>query len=297
MALKVLSCYTLADKDMAVKLKEHLSPLVNNGLISLWDNDNIIPGTELKQEVDKHLDEAQIILLLITSSFLASEYCYNVEVQRAIERHERKETWVIPVLLQPSLWRMPPLDKLTTPLPDNTKPVALWSNRQQGFENVAQGILKVVEQWNTHSLADPTEERRALIANLDQLIETIKLQMQPSIRGIRTAETLQELSIFTPSRARLADLVVGWRILSHPFNQNENPDVKQRRVTCGELAAMASQFTQEQGNLAQAIETWQSWQEAFKNSNNPALKNDKRQNSMAQTFKRELEELQKAVVN
>src|SRR5207245_1163523 len=91
----VLFCYAHQDERLVSQLKNHLSMLEHNGLIALWDYGSISPGTEWGQEIDKHLDEAQIILLFISASFLASKYCYREEMQRAIERHERKEARVI----------------------------------------------------------------------------------------------------------------------------------------------------------------------------------------------------------
>ena len=126
------------------------------------------------------------------------------------------------------------------------------------------------------------------MANLDQLITTVKLQIQPEPRAMATASTLQQLSTYIPDDVTLADLVVGWRALSHPAKQGEEPAISQRRVTCSELAQIASQFTTEQGSLGQAIKTWHLWLEAFKNSNDP------RQAAMARTFARELAELQAA---
>ncbi len=288
MPVTILLCYAHQDERMVSQLKNHLSLLEHNGLIALWDYGNISPGAEWEQEIDKHLDEAQIILLLISSSFLASKYCYSVEMQRAIGRHERKEARVIPIILRPVHWNKPPIDKLQV-LPDRAKPISTWTHRDEGFENVADGIVKVIAQWNAHSLSDPIAERRVLMAHLDQLIETVKLQMQPLPRAMATASTLQQLSIFIPNEVTLADLVVGWRTLSHSSKQEEEPATSQRRVTCSELANMASQFTTDQGNLVQAIKTWHIWLDAFKNSGDP------RQAAMARTFTRELTELQEAM--
>lgn len=283
----ILSCYAHQDKRMAVQLKNHLSLLEHNGRIVMWDYGHISPGTEWEQEVDKHLDEAQIILLLISSSFLASKYCYRVEMQRAIERHERKEARVIPIILRPVYWNEPPIDKLQV-LPDLAKPISRWTNQDEGFKNVVDGIVRVIGQWNAHSLPDPIVERGMLMANLDQLIETVKLQMQPPPRAMATATTLQQLSIFIPNEVALADLVVGWRTLSQSSKKEEDPATSQRRITCSELANMASQLTEDQGNLAHAIKTWRIWLDAFKNSGDP------RQTAMARTFARELTELQEA---
>ncbi len=159
-----------------------------------------------------------MILLLISASFLGSNYCYKIEMQRAIGRHERKEARVIPIILRPVHWREPPIDKLQA-LPDRAKPVSRWTTQDEGFENVAVGLAGVVKQWDAQSLPDPITERRVLMANLDQLIATVKVHMQPPPRAMATANTLQQLSIFIPNDVTLADLVVGWRTLSQSSQQ------------------------------------------------------------------------------
>ncbi len=289
-AVTVLLCYAREDEGMAGKLKKHLSGLEHNGLIAVWEYGHISPGAEWKQEIDKHLDEAHIILLLISSSFLDSHYCYSEQMQRAIERHELRKARVIPVILRPVLWGVPPLDKLQ-PLPDRQKAITDWSPQDVGYKKVAEGLASVVNRWNTHSLPDLTAERKALMVDLEQLIAAVKLHMQPELRALATANTLQQLSIFTPHDVTLADLVVGWHTLSQPAQQGEEPAVSQRRVTCGELATLASQFTTEQGSLTQAVKTWDAWLEFFKNRGTAG---DPRQAAMVKTFARELTELQEA---
>jgi hypothetical protein len=287
-AVTILLCYAHEDEHMVRQLKKQLSPLERNGLIALREYGNISPGAEWKHEINKQLEEAQMILLLISSSFLASDYYYDMEMQRAIERHERKEARVIPVILRPVNWIVPPVDKLLA-LPDGAKPISTWRNRDEGYKNVTDGIIKVIEQWNTQSLPDPIMERRELITNLDRLIETVKSHMQPPARALATASTLEQLSIFIPNDVTLADLVVGWQALANASTQSEEPATSQRRVTCGELAQMASQLTTHKGNLSQAIKTWRIWRDAFQNRDDP------RQAAMGRTFARELTELQEAM--
>ena len=129
------------------------------------------------------------------------------------------------------------------------------------------------------------------MADLDQLIATVKLQLQPPARAEATATTLQELSIFIPNDVTLADLMVGWRTLSRSTQNEEDIATERRRITCGELADIASGFTSEQGNVEQAIKTWQIWRDAFQRSD------DARQVTMSKTFGRELIELQEASLN
>jgi len=72
--------------------------LQRENLISIWHDVNSSPGAEWEREISTHLNTAEIILLLICPDFMASDYCYSVEMQRAMERHERGEACVIPML-------------------------------------------------------------------------------------------------------------------------------------------------------------------------------------------------------
>src|SRR5437870_4397876 len=89
--LTVFYSYAHEDEALRVELVKHLSILQRVGLISSWDDRQIVPGTEWAREIDTHLNSASIILLLISPDFLASDYCYSVEMKRALERHESGE--------------------------------------------------------------------------------------------------------------------------------------------------------------------------------------------------------------
>lgn len=288
LAVKILLCYSDKDRDMVDHLKDHLRPLEYCKLITSWDHSDISPGADRKQEMDKHFDEAQVILLLLSASFLAAEYWYSV-VQRSIERYDRKEARVIPVILRDVMWEITPLNKLK-PLPDDGESIADWESRgigmrDKGYKNVAAGIFKAIEEQKALSSLD---ERKTLKANLDQLIETIMAQILPPYRAEALIYTLQQSWMIIPNDVTLADLVVGWQILSPSSTQGEEPATKLRRDTCDELAKLASQFITSRGNLTQAIKTWRIWRDAFQNSDDP------RQSTMGKTFARELTELQEA---
>src|SRR2546430_5987554 len=135
----------------------------------------------------------------------------------------------------------------------NGRSILNWPKRDAGFENVVDGIVKVLDHFKGLNL----------IANLDQLIETVKLRMQPPGRADAIAHSLQQLKFFIPNDVTLADLVMGWQTLSRASKQEEDPIISKRRVTCSELANIASQFTTDQGNLSQAIKTWRMWAEAW----------------------------------
>src|SRR5579872_5396029 len=112
MELKVFFSYAREDEPLLKKLKQHLASMKKQGLIQDWHDRDISPGVEWEPELLRHLDTADIILLLISSEFIASEYCYGKELQRAISRHERRLARVIPIILRPVDWQIPPLDRL-----------------------------------------------------------------------------------------------------------------------------------------------------------------------------------------
>jgi hypothetical protein len=97
--------YSHEDESLRDELAKHLSVLKRQGVISEWHDRKIGAGDEWKGAIDKNLEEAQVILLLVSASFLASDYCWDVETKRAIERHDRGEARVIPVILRECDWQ------------------------------------------------------------------------------------------------------------------------------------------------------------------------------------------------
>lgn len=137
--------YSHKDEELRDELAKHLSILERNGVIAGWHDRRIVPGEEWANEIDQWIDAAQVILLLISSDFIASDYCWNIEVKRAMERHETGEACVIPIILRPVNWSRAPFGKLQA-LPKNAKPVAMWTSQDEAFLNISQGIEKVVAQ-------------------------------------------------------------------------------------------------------------------------------------------------------
>ncbi|GCE04717.1 type ISP restriction/modification enzyme [Dictyobacter aurantiacus] len=146
-ALELFYAYANEDERLLRKLNKHLALLVRQGLISPWSSQNITAGTLWEQDLRSHLKTADIILLLISANFIASDYCYSVETREALRRHRAGEAHVIPVLLHPCDWEYAPFAQLE-PLPSNRKPVTMWTNEDAALTNVAKGIRKVVNKVN-----------------------------------------------------------------------------------------------------------------------------------------------------
>ena len=141
--IQVFCSYAHKDERLRDKLEKHLSGLRRQGLIQEWHDREITAGSEWKQQIDQHLESAQLILLLISPDFLHSDYCHDIEMTRALERHANGEAWVIPIHLRPVDWEGATFSKLQS-LPTDIKPVTTWDNQDAAFLNIAQGIRKAV---------------------------------------------------------------------------------------------------------------------------------------------------------
>lgn len=145
MSIQVFFSYSHQDEELRDELAKHLSNLKNQGIITTWHDREIGAGIEQDREINTHLNSAQIILLLISADFMASDYRSGVELKRAMDRHTAGEARVIPVILRPVDWQGAPFSQLKA-LPRDARPITDWANRDKAFLDVAQGIRKAVEE-------------------------------------------------------------------------------------------------------------------------------------------------------
>lgn len=136
---RVVLCYAQEDRDLCIQLERHLSLLVRRGLITTWHEGQLLPGEYRDSIVDAELQRANIILLLISASFLQCDDCYNVVVPQALVRHARGEALVIPILLRPVAWEDAPFSELVS-LPSNGLAVTLWRDMDEAFRDIVLGI-------------------------------------------------------------------------------------------------------------------------------------------------------------
>jgi hypothetical protein len=141
----VFFSYAHRDETLRDELAKHLSLLQNQKVIAGWHDRQIPAGTEWAGAIDAHLDNAQIILLLISADFMASTYCYGIEMTRAMERHEAGQARVIPIILRPVDWHNAPFGTLQA-LPKDGRPVTRWRPQDEAFLDIARGIRSVVEE-------------------------------------------------------------------------------------------------------------------------------------------------------
>jgi internalin A len=142
--MRLFYSYSHKDETLRNELETHLKLLQRQGLLVTWHDRHIEAGEEWKVRIDENLERADIILLLVSADFIASEYCYEKEMRRAMERHEVGEACVIPVIVRDVNWRIAPFVKLQA-WPTDGKAVTLWNNKDSAWRNVSEGIERVVE--------------------------------------------------------------------------------------------------------------------------------------------------------
>src|SRR5579859_4302440 len=147
----VFVSYAREDEHLKKQLENHLALLRNQDFVAIWHDRNISAGTEWAHEINIHLSAARVILLLISANFLASDYCYSIEMKYAMQRHEAGLARVVPIILRPVDWKGAPFSALQV-LPTDGRAVTgkAWRNVDEALACVAKGIRKVVEESLTN---------------------------------------------------------------------------------------------------------------------------------------------------
>ena len=184
---KLFFSYSHRDEALRDELEIHLSALKRQGVIETWHDRRIGVGKEFDSEISQHLEEADIILLLVSPYFIASDYCYDVEVKKALERHGTGEARVIPVILHPCDWQSLPFGKLLA-TPKDGKPISKFPNQHDAFLEVTLEIRKAAEEIN----AKVTTPQRPHAAKTEK--SSKKTRIVPEIRSsnLRVKKTFSD---------------------------------------------------------------------------------------------------------
>lgn len=143
--IRLVYSYSHKDEELRDRLQLHLTLLQRQQLISPWHDRKIMPGERWAGVIDDRFKQADLILLLVSPDFIASDYCYEIEMKTALEREAKGEAKVVPVILRSCNWPAAPFSKLQA-LPKDGKPVVEWEFPDQAWTDVEKGIEKVVEE-------------------------------------------------------------------------------------------------------------------------------------------------------
>ena len=134
--------------DLRDRIDKHLGILKRLEQIVGWYDREIQAGTKWEHEIEENLNTAHLILLLVSADFVASDYCYGVEMKKALELHQTGRVRVLPILLRPVDWQGAPFATLQM-LPTGAKPIMQWKDQDEALEDVAKGIRNIVNSLRT----------------------------------------------------------------------------------------------------------------------------------------------------
>lgn len=142
-ASRLLYVYTQSDAALREELERHLSVMRRQRVIEGWHDQLLTPGDDARARLNQQLREADIVLLLLSADFIASDSCYET-LQRALRRHDDRSALLIPVIVRPFDWRGSPIGGMEV-LPADGRAVTLWPNRDEAWLDVAQGIRRLFD--------------------------------------------------------------------------------------------------------------------------------------------------------
>ncbi|MBD2411502.1 hypothetical protein FACHB389_11685 [Nostoc calcicola FACHB-389] len=199
-SVKLFISYSHRDEKLRHQLDKHLASLKRQKVIEAWHDRKIEAGMEWAKQIDDNLNKADIILLLISPDFIFSNYCSEIEMEQAIKRHEAGEAIVIPIILEPCDWTWLVFSKYQA-FPTNAKPVTTWTNVNEAFLDVIQGIRTVAERLFEQHQQKTKVKQTAQARYLKKVEEILSFDGELSIPGQDTLDELREELELTPEEA------------------------------------------------------------------------------------------------
>lgn len=244
--INVFIAYSREDERYKTKIIKHLSVLKRNRKIQNWHDGLIQPGTRWEDQITSNLENAKIILLLISVDFLASDYCYEKEMQIALNRHKQKQAIVIPIIVRPCDWKDSPIGKLQA-IPKDGIPLSsnVWSPEDEGYLDATNRLKAVIEK----AIKNDSIKYKDKELKLDNILEEKETQLNNSI--------LKELNNYILKNRQLEDVVASLK-RSHTDFRRDNQLLKDK---IGEYESLLSQRSKQNSNHDQF----------FRNAANPQV--------------------------
>lgn len=213
---KIFYSYSHKDERFRDELEVHLAPLVRNKRISEWHDRKIKPGEDWDAEINSELNSAHLIILLLSPDFLASDYCFGVEVEQALTKFKNGSAKIVPILIRPCLWEESPFSQLQI-IPRDAKAVSSWTSMDDALVVIAGEIKKLVSSELPVSIVETSSLKpdssldlvRGQVRSYAQLYERTRQRMKPSeARTIRMQQIFGKLrDLATASYPILDELV------------------------------------------------------------------------------------------
>lgn len=156
--MKAFISYSHHDAEFLTSLHQHLAALRRQKLLEVWTDREIDAGGVLDREIAAAMGEADLFLLLVSASFLNSDYCYEKEFQKALEKEKAGKAIIVPIVVRPCDWGIPDLKQFKA-LPSDGKAVdsSHWKNTDEAFEDVARGLRILLEKQGNERPSTPVQ--------------------------------------------------------------------------------------------------------------------------------------------
>lgn len=141
---KIFISYSNADENYKEQIISHLSGLKHRGVIETWHNRDIVAGDIREDEIDQNINQAAVILLMVSPDFIGSIYCYGYEMEHAIRLHKEGRTRVIPVMLRPCDIEDAPFENLKS-VPENSW-VSQCVDKDSAFLEVVEELKAALKE-------------------------------------------------------------------------------------------------------------------------------------------------------
>ena len=145
--MKAFISYSHHDAEFLTSLHQHLAGLRRQGLLDTWTDREIDAGAVLDEEIDSAMEKANLFLLLVSSSFINSDYCYEKEFTKALQKQKLGAAIIVPIIVRPCDWKIPELRQFKA-LPDDGKAVHSkhWHSADEAFADVATSLRSLLEK-------------------------------------------------------------------------------------------------------------------------------------------------------
>lgn len=222
--MKVFISYSHKDDGHRNALENHLSSLKRSGLITTWSDRKLQAGDDWANSIDSNLEEANIILFLVSSDFIASDYCIDIEFKRAIEKHRLGEATLIPIIVRDCDWKDSELGKIQA-LPRDANPVDNWDKKDAAWAHVVQEIRNCINQLAIRNKSKTNPHRPNYLADnfkdwLDEseielshrrkdVVKLTDIFVYQDLRRLddNTAEAISHINSSHPS------IITGWNLI------------------------------------------------------------------------------------
>lgn len=156
--MNIFISYSHKDEAFREELVEHISMLQRRGFIDIWHDRKITTSEDWRNEISENLEKADITIFLVSSSFLASPYCQDIEVKKAIELHESRKTKIVSIVIRSCDWHESEFGRYQA-LPQDAKPIALWDDKDSAWTNAVNGIKELITELKKEKEKEKEKEK------------------------------------------------------------------------------------------------------------------------------------------